>query len=416
MNVTQFFQGINIPKLFTALKEKILQFLDSEFYRKPRFWGIVVIIFVLLLFVRHCAYNHKPKKPGIPVVLATAQSTNVPVTLSALGTVTPVYSVTVRTQINGQLFQVFFKEGQMVKAGDLLAQIDPRPYQAQLIQYQGQFARDSALLANARIDLKRYQMLWRQNSVAKQILDTQVALVQQYEGTVQIDQGLIENTKLNLTYCNITAPMDGRIGLRLVSPGNYVQTADTTGIAIINTLNPITVVFSIPEDQVPDVMTQINAGKTLAVEAYDREQIHLLDKGTLLTVDNQIDPTTGTVKLKANFDNAKFMLFPNQFVNIKLLVTTLNNATTIPTAAVQQGAQGTFVYLVKEGNKVTIKPVMVGMTSNDLTVINSGLMPGEAVVTEGADKLTEGAEIEVADAKQPAAGTKTTAQHQRHHS
>ncbi len=386
------------------------QFLEKGFHRKPRFWLTVLAVIIIILLFRHCqslSARHKQHPiQGLPVVLATAQTSDVPVYLSALGAVTPTYSVTVRTQINGQLLEVLFTEGQMVKKGDLLAQIDPRPYEAQLIQYEGQYARDQALLANAKIDLQRYQKLWKEDSVAKQILDTQVALVQQDEGTVKIDEGLLASTKLNLYYTRIISPIDGRVGLRLVDPGNYVQTTDTTGIAVINMLNPITVVFTLPEDNIPQVQQHMNANKPLEVKAYDRAQNILLATGKLLTIDNQIDPTTGTVKLKAQFQNDDNHLFPSQFVNVQLLIDTLENATIVPTAAIQHGSQGTFVYLLSNDNTVKVTPIVTGVTSGDNTVITAGVSPGESVVVEGADQLTDGAKVTIMNAKPSSSQTK----------
>jgi len=383
---------------------------QAQLTRRRWIWGIsalVVIILATLIegLVEDFLTKHNGSHQGLPVVLAVAKSSNVPVYLQALGTVTPTSSVTVKTQINGQLMQVLYHEGQDVRTGELLAQIDPRPYQAQLIQYQGQLARDQALLLNDQLNLKRYQLLWKQDSVAKQTMDTQAAQVAQDEGTVKIDQGLVQNTQLNLTYTRITSPIDGRVGLRLVDPGNYVQTSDTTGIAVINTLDPITVIFTIPEDNVPEVVDQINAGKPLTVEAYDRQQNRLLATGTLITIDNQIDPTTGTVKLRAQFPNKKNLLFPNQFVNINLLIDTLVNATVVPTAAIQPSTQSPYVFLYNKDNTVSIKQVKTGVTAdNDMTVV-TGIAPEQSVVVEGADKLTDGASVTVADPTQPAAAT-----------
>lgn len=300
--------------------------------------------------------------------------------------------MTVKTQINGTLTQVFFREGQTVKAGDILAQIDPRPYEAQLMQYEGQLLRDQALLANAQLDLRRYQRLWKQDSIAQQTLATQQSLVSQYEGAVQIDKGLIEVTKINLIYCKITSPINGRIGLNLVDVGNYVQTSDT-GIAVINTLNPITVVFSIPEDSIPTVLPTIYAGKSYLVQAFDRQQNKLLAQGKLIAIDNQINSNTGTVNLKAQFDNNSNTLFPNQFVNIRLRSKILNKATVVPTAAIQYGANGTFTYILNVDDTVSVKPVEVGVTSGDFTTINTGLTAGQFVVVEGADNLTNGIKV-----------------------
>lgn len=373
------------------------------FYRRYSFWLAVLLVvgaFFWLYHHLHSTQVQKPKKP-LSVVLAVAQSADVPVMLSGLGSVIPTETVTVRTQINGQLLKVLFIEGQMVKEGDLLAQIDPRPFEAQLTQFEGELARDEALLANAKRDLKRYKTLYKQDSVSQQILDTQVSLVKQLEGTVKFDQGQIEATKLNLIYCKITAPISGRVGLRLVDPGNYVQTSDVNGIVVLNNINPITVVFTIPEDNLPQVMEQIRAGKLLEAKAYDRAQDKLLAEGTLLTVDNQIDPTTGTIKLKAQFQNENNSLFPNQFVNIRLLVDTLENATVIPTSAIQNGSQGTYVFVVHNKSIVKILPVVVSVANGDNTVVKSGLFPGQSVVIEGVDKLTDGAKITEADALQP---------------
>jgi multidrug efflux system membrane fusion protein len=398
---------------------------DRPFYRQGRFWKIVVIVLVVLLLFRYCSSSHKKAVPaGQPVVLGKAHSGDVPVYISGLGAVTPTASVTVRTQINGQLMRVFFQEGQMVKAGELLAQIDSRPYEALLMQYEGQLARDQALLANALVDLNRYKKLWSQNSVARQVYDTQVSVVKQDQGTVKIDQGLVAGTQLNLTYTNIVSPVDGRIGLRLVDQGNYVQTSDTNGLVVIDTLNPMTVISTIAEDSVPQVMEQINAGKTLSVTAYDRTQTKLLATGKLLTIDNQMDPTTGTVKLRSQFQNDKNLLFPNQFVNVNLLVTTLKDATIVPTAAIQHGAQGPYIYVIvhnqdakaekpqatsKHGNKeksdMTVKstPVVIGVSIDDETTITKGIAPGDEVVVEGADKLTDGSPVYVSGSKSPTA-------------
>jgi multidrug efflux system membrane fusion protein len=365
--------------------------------QRIEFWlALLVLIVVIGIFqYRNSAVNVGGRgKQQAPVVIAKVSTTDVPLYLNALGSVTPAYSVTVRTQINGQLMRVLFQEGQMVKAGDVLAEIDSRPYEAQLTQYEGQLARDQAQLANARIDLERYAKLWKQDSVSQQTLATQQALVKQLEGTIKVDEGLIQATKINLVYCRITSPIDGRIGLRSVDPGNYVQTSDTNGIAVVNTLNPVTVIFSIAEDSIPEVMEKIRSGETLVVEAYDRQQNKLLATGKLLTIDNQIDSSTGTVRLKAQFDNDKNALFPSQFVNIRLLVKTLRHAIVVPTAAIQNSARGTFAYVLNQ-DTMTVKstPVVVGVTTDDTTTINSGLSVGQIVITEGTDKLTDGATV-----------------------
>lgn len=360
------------------------------------FWlcilGIIVIFGIYQLRMSSLNSGGRGRQQA-PVVIAKVKTMDVPLYLNALGSVTPTYSVTVRSQINGQLLRVLFREGQMVKAGDLLAEIDSRPYEAQLTQYEGQLARDKAQLANARIDLDRYTKLWKQDSVSQQTLATQQALVKQLEGTIKLDEGLLQATKVNLDYCKITAPVDGRIGLRSVDPGNFVQTSDTNGIAIVNTLNPITVIFSIAEDSIPEIMEKIYAGENLSAEAYDREQKKLLATGKLLTADNQIDSSTGTVRLKAEFSNDRNTLFPSQFVNVRLLVKTLQHALVVPTAALQNTSKGTFVYVLNQDMTVKSTPVVVGVTTDDTTVINSGLSVGQTVITEGTDKLTDGASV-----------------------
>jgi multidrug efflux system membrane fusion protein len=328
-----------------------------------------------------------------PVGAATIGTGNIRVIVNALGTVTPLATVTVRTQINGQLTEVGFKEGQAVKKGDFLAQVDPRPYQLLQAQYEGQLAHDEGLLNQARADLVRYQNLLKQDSIARQQAENQVYVVQQYEGTVKTDQALIDQQKLNITYTHIVAPVDGRVGLRLVDPGNYVQTSDTNGIAVITRLQPISVVFSIPEDNLPPVMSELRAGTTLTVTAFDRANVHELGTGQLSTTDNQIDTTTGTVRLRAQFENQDETLFPNQFVNVQLLVKTLQGVVTVPTSAVQRGAPGTYVYVIKADNTVAVRPVTLGTTDGDMVEVQSGLAPGERVVVDGADRLRDGARV-----------------------
>ena len=327
---------------------------------------------------------------------STVGTGNIREIVNALGTVTPVATVTVQTQINGQLTAVGFTEGQDVKKGDFLAQIDPRPYQILKEQYEGQLAHDEGLLAQAQMDLTRYQTLAQQNSIAKQQAEDQVFIVQQYKGSVKQDQGLVDSEALNISYCHIVSPIDGRVGLRLVDPGNYVQTTATSGIAVITQMHPITVIFSVPEDDLPEIMPQLNAGTTLVVTAYDRANIHLLATGKVAAVDSQIDTTTGTVKVRAQFDNPDNTLFPNQFVNVRLLVKTLQNVVTVPTPAIQRGAPGTYVYVINPDSTVSVRQVKTGVVDGDLTEVTSGLTAGERVVIDGTDRLRDGLKVSVA--------------------
>jgi membrane fusion protein, multidrug efflux system len=335
----------------------------------------------------------------MPVGTAKVTKGDMPVTLSGLGTVTPLATVTVQTQINGQLIDVGFKEGQMVKKSDFLAQIDPRPYQVALEQAEGQLAKDQAALKNAEVDLVRYRTLVKQNSIATQTLDTQVATVAQDRGAVQVDQAQVDTQKLNLVYCRITAPVSGRVGLRQVDPGNYIQTSSTTGIVVITELQPISVIFTLPEDSLQAVLQHMHAGDKLSVTAFDRTGATKLDTGTLETIDNQIDTTTGTVKLRAAFNNPDLKLFPNQFVNTQLLVDTMHNATLVPTAAIQRGEQGTFVYVVKPDETVSAQPVSLGPSTPQEIVATKGVDPGAMVVTDGADRLKDGAKVKLAGAQ-----------------
>jgi multidrug efflux system membrane fusion protein len=341
----------------------------------------------------HKRGSDSPDK-ALPVVVATARQSDVDVYLAGLGTVTPLNTVIVKSRVDGELNKIAFKEGQFVHAGELLAEIDPRPFQVQLTQVEGQMARDQALLKNAQLDRERYQTLFEQDSIAKQLLDTQEALVRQYEGVVKTDQGQINNAKLQLVYTRITAPISGRVGLRQVDPGNIIHASDQNGLVVITQLQPITVVFTIPEDNVRSVMKKLQAGEKLAVDAYDRENKVKLASGVLLTVDNQIDPTTGTVKLKAQFSNDDYSLFPNQFVNVRMLVNVKKGATVINSAAIQRGTQGTFVYVMKPDQTVTVRQIKTGPAQGDAIAIDTGLAPGEIIVVDGTDKLREGAKVE----------------------
>ena len=365
-------------------------------WRYPVF-GLVALVLILcvVLLVRSCVNSRQIKNPQrpAPVVTAPAKKTDVPVYLTALGSVTPTDTVSVKTQINGILLRVLYREGQMVKTNDLLAEIDPRPYLAQLETFEGQLARDVAQLNNARVDLARYQQLYPQGAVSQQVYATQDALVKQLEGTIKLDQGQIDQVKVNLVYTRIIAPFNGRVGLRFVDPGNFVQTTDTTPLVVLNEVQPITVVFALPEDNIPAVIDAMQGGKKLMTEAYDRSQHTLLDTGRLLTIDNQINSTTGTVNLRAEFPNKKLRLFPNQFVNINLLVNTLRKATLVPTAAIQHGPKGDFVYVLNANKTVNIKSVKTGVATGEDTVVTQGVSPGQTVVVEGADQLTDGSPV-----------------------
>jgi multidrug efflux system membrane fusion protein len=331
----------------------------------------------------------------LPVVALPAVKGDLNVYLNGLGTVTPLANVTVRTQISGILMQVNFKEGQMVNRGDLLAVIDPRPYQVALEQAQGQLQQAQAQLKEAQVDLGRYETLAQQDSIAKQQVDSQRALVSQYQGLVVTDQAAIDSAKLNLTYCHIVAPVTGRVGLRQVDSGNYVTPGDSNGLVVLTEVKPMSVLFTLPEDNVPQVVARIHTGVALPVDAYDRTLSVKLASGTLGTVDNQVDTTTGTFKLRAIFPNEDESLFPNQFVNIKMLLDVARGATIIPTSAIERGQQGTFVYVVQPDSTVTARPVTLGPADGEHVVALSGLANGEVIVVDGADKLKEGMQVVV---------------------
>ena len=338
-------------------------------------------------------------KPLAPVQAASAVKESVPQYLNGLGTVTAANTVTVRSRVDGNLMAIHFTEGQQVKAGDLLAEIDPRPYQVALMQAQGQLARDQATLANARRDLARYQKLAKTSLVSQQDLDTQSALVNETLGTIKADEGSVASAQLNLTYSRITSPIDGRVGLKQVDIGNYITSGDTNGLVVITQTHPVDVVFSVAENTISQIMQAQKTGEPLLVEAWDRSNQHLITRGKLLSLDNQIDVTTGTIKIKARFDNQDDLLFPNQFVNARLKVNTLQDAVVIPTAALQMGNEGHFVWVINSEDKVSKKSVTAGLQDSQKVVISAGLNAGDRVVTDGLDRLTEGAKVEVVAAQ-----------------
>jgi multidrug efflux system membrane fusion protein len=335
-----------------------------------------------------------PQRP-VPVLAAAAKAKDVGVYLNGLGTVTALNTVSVKSRVDGQLLRVDFHEGQIVRPGELLAEIDPRPFQVQLMQAEGQRSKDEAVLHNAQVDLQRYQILYAQDSIAKQQLDTQAAAVAQAQATLKSDQAQIESAKLNLTYSRVTAPTGGRAGLRQTDVGNIVHASDPNGIVVITQLQPIDVLFTIPADQLPQVLPQVHAGRTLAVDAYDRDLKHKLAAGKVLAIDNQIDPATGTVRIKAIFPNDDEALFPAQFVNARLLVDVLRGAITVPAAAIQRSPQSTFVYAVKPDHTVESRNVAVGITEGDDVVVQSGVSAGDLLVVDGVDKLRPGMKVDV---------------------
>ena len=395
---------------------------------KSRWWiwliFAVILIVVVVWWMRRGA-SPEAKTAGDPsarpvlVSTASAHQGDIGIYLNALGTVTPVYTVTVTSRVQGEITQVYYHEGQMVQKGDPLIEIDPRPYQASLTQVEGQLAHDTAVLNEAKIDLERYQQAFTRNAIAKQQLDDQQQVVLQDEGTVKNDEGQLANAKVNLVYTHITAPIAGRVGLRLVDPGNIVQANSSTALVVITQLQPITVIFSIAEDHLSQIQQQLRKGKKLPVDAFDRAGSTKLSSGTLLTLDNVIDTTTGTLKLKAIFDNKDDALFANQFVNVKLLVDTQRNMTLIPSPAIQRSAQGAFVYVIKSDQTASVRNITPGTTDGSVTAVD-GLEPQEVVAVNGFDKLQDGAKVTIrkptsggggggASAQQPQSGQDTQA-------
>jgi multidrug efflux system membrane fusion protein len=371
--------------------------------------GIAIALVALLVWIVRPSPNALPNRNGFaganqatPVGIAKVSSGDIQVTLNALGTVTPLATVTVKPQVGGQLIRIDFTEGDTVRAGQVLAEIDPKPYQAVLDQATGQLARDQAQLANAEIDLERYRTLLAQNSIAQQQVDTQAALVRQLQGVIKSDQANVEAAQINLNYATIKSPITGRVGLRQVDLGNLLTAGQAIGIAVVTQLEPISALFAVPEDDIGDVLARLRQGAKLTADAYDRAQTKKLATGLLATVDNQIDTATGTVKLRAMYDNRAGELFPNQFVNIRLLVNTLHNQIVVPAAAIQRGASGAFVFVVNPDHTVTMRTVMLAVSEDDRVAVTSGLMVGESVVVDGADRLRDGARVVLPGEQPPA--------------
>ena len=388
--------------------------IGSSKTSKPRSrgWFVLTVIFFLLCLAAVVWWTRPssaPQQAGsgrnagpMSIVPEVVGKGDIGINLNALGTVTSLATVTIRTQISGYLMKIDFKEGDEVKKGDLLAEIDSRPYEAALAQAKGQLARDEAMLKGAQVDLTRYQGLAAQNAVPHQTLDTQIALVAQDQGTVEADRATVKSAEVNLQYCRIVSPLDGRVGLRQVDQGNYVTPGDANGLVVITQLQPISVLFTVPEDNLQAIAKRIAAGAVLPATAYDRSGATKIADGALQTFDSQIDPTTGTIKLRAEFPNQDRALYPNQFVNIRLLIDTHKDVTTISTAGVQRGVPGTFVYLINGDDTVSVRPVKLGITDGDRVEVLSALTPGDRIVIDGADKLREGAKIVIRSEAGPA--------------
>jgi len=365
--------------------------------------AIIVAVLIGFFIFRHRSQAQAARAkavagpPAIPISTATVWKGDIGVYVNALGLVTPLNTVMVKSRVDGQLVKVSFVEGQFVHAGDPLVEVDPAPFAAALTQAEGQLARDTALLENARLDLQRYQEAFARNAIPKQQLDTQAATVHQFEGTVEFDRGVVENARVQLAYCHITAPLSGRVGLRQVDPGNIVHANDSNALVVITEVQPIDVVFSLAEDYLPQVLQQLRQGKRMAVDGFDRAQLRKLASGTLLTIDNQIDTSTGTVKLKAEFPNEDEVLFPNQFVNVRLLVDTKRDATLVPSIVIQRNAEGAFVYLLKQGDTVAAQTVQVGVTDGNTSSVE-GIEPGVVVAADNFNRLTDGAKVTVRQA------------------
>jgi multidrug efflux system membrane fusion protein len=378
---------------------------------KSRWWvwalvAVAIIAGIIVYRQRQAANGAKVKAApviGVPIQTTKAVKGSIGEYVVALGTVTPVYTVTVTSRVLGEIVNVYYKEGQMVHKGDALLDIDPRPYQAAVTQAEGQLAHDQALLSEAGIDYDRYKAALARNAIAQQQVADQEQVVHQYEGTVKNDQGSLDNAKVNLVYTHITSPIDGRVGLRLVDPGNIVQANSTTGLVVITQLQPITVVFSVAEDYLSQIQPQIRNGARMEVDAFDRQQQTKLATGYLLTLDNEVDTTTGTVKLKAQFENKDGMLFPNEFVNARLLLKTLSDATLVPSQAVQQGSQGTFVFKISPDQTAAVQPIKAITSDGNVTAVD-GVQPGDTLAATGFDKLQDGSKVTVRNASDQGGG------------